>query len=171
MHFLNSVFKIWCISFANILLKIHHSFPMKYWLLCLFLPPFHFSFIMFMILAIIMSSPLTFPLPNFYKPFLPLKGRQICLRGECPHQKLIEIMQISKIARVHVAIPTRRKFDKFLVRHGVSPTTKISYTYEYRMRQSKTKFTCASPKKRCFSPKRETIIAGLVLCLIINVLD
>ena len=67
-----------------------------------------------------------------------------------PPQKLIEIMQISKFARVHVAIPTRRKFDKFLVRHGVvSPTTQISYTYEYRMRQSKTKFkTCASPKKK-----------------------
>ena len=31
------------------------------------------------------------------------------------------------------------------------------------MRQSKTEFTCASPKKLCFSPKRETIIAGLVL--------
>ena len=57
-------------------------------------------------------------------------------------------MQISKFARVHVAIPTRRKFDKFLVRHGVSPTTQISYTYEYRMRQSKTKLTCASPKKK-----------------------
>ena len=78
-------------------------------------------------------------------------------------------MQISKFAQVHVAIPTRRKFDKFLVRYGVSPTTQISYTYEYRMRQSKTKLTCASPKKkrkkkkkkRCFSPKRETIIAGL----------
>ena len=80
---------------------------------------------------------------------------------------------ISKFARVHVAIPTRRKFDKFLVRHGVSPATQISYTYEYRMRQSKTKLTCASPKKkkRCFSPKRETITAGLVLCLIKNVLD
>ena len=64
-------------------------------------------------------------------------------------------MQISKFARVHVAIPTRHKFDKFLVRHGVSPTTQISYTYGYRMRQSKTKFTCASPKKRkrCFRPK------------------
>ena len=58
-------------------------------------------------------------------------------------------MQISKFARVHVAIPTRRKFDKFLVRHGVvSPTTQISYTYEYRMRRSKTKLTCASPKKK-----------------------
>ena len=34
-----------------------------------------------------------------------------------------------------------------LVRHGVSPTTQISYTYEYyRMRQSKTEFTRASPK-------------------------
>ena len=50
-------------------------------------------------------------------------------------------------ARVHVAIPTRRKFDKFLVRHGASPTTQISHTYEYRMRQSKTEFTCASRKK------------------------
>ena len=57
-------------------------------------------------------------------------------------------MQISKFAQVHVAIPTRRKFDKFLVRHGVSPTTQISYTYEYRMRQSKTKLTCASPEKK-----------------------
>ena len=71
MQFLNSICKIWCISFTNILLKIHYSFPMKYWLLsCLFLPPFHFSF---MILAIIMSIPLTFPvlmlLPNYYKPF------------------------------------------------------------------------------------------------------
>ena len=65
-----------------------------------------------------------------------------------PPQKLIEIMQISKFARVHAALPTRRKFDKFLVRHGVSPTTQSSYTYEYRMRQSKTKFTCASPKKK-----------------------
>ena len=27
--------------------------------------------------------------------------------------------------------------DKFLVRHVVSPTTQISYTYEYRVRQSK----------------------------------
>ena len=43
MQFWNSICKIWCISFANILLKIHYSFPMKYWLLlCLFLPPFHF---------------------------------------------------------------------------------------------------------------------------------
>ena len=90
-----------------------------------------------------------------------------------PPQKLIEIMQISKFAQVHVAIPTRRKFDKFLVRHGVSPTTQISYTYDYRMRQSKTKLTCASPGGggRCFSPKRETITAGLVFCLIKNMLD
>ena len=85
MQFLNSICKIWRISFVNILLKIHYSFPMKYWLLlCLFLPPLHFSF---MILAIIMSIPLTFPvlmhLLNFYKLF-PLKGRQICLRGEYP---------------------------------------------------------------------------------------
>ena len=41
MEFSNSISEIWCIPFANILLKIHCSFPMKYWLLlCLFLPPF-----------------------------------------------------------------------------------------------------------------------------------
>ena len=58
-------------------------------------------------------------------------------------------MQFStQFARVHVAIPTRRKFDNLLVRHGFSPTTQISYTYEYRMRQSKTEFTCASQKKK-----------------------
>ena len=88
-------------------------------------------------------------------------------------QKLIEIMQISKFVRVHAAIPTRRKFNKFLVRHGISPTTQISYTYEYRMRQSKTKFTCASPKKKkmLLSEAWETIIAGLLLCFIKNVSD
>ena len=71
-----------------------------------------------------------------------LTGRQICLSSwgesapseadgnKCNFQ--------TQFARVHVAIPTRRKFDKFLVRHGVSPTTQISYTYECRMRQSKT---------------------------------
>ena len=91
-------------------------------------------------------------------------------------------MQISKFAQVHVAIPTRRKFDKFLVRHGVNPTTQISYTYEYRMRQSNTKLTCASPgkKKKNKQEKQEKdasvrngkkITAGLVLCLITNVLD
>ena len=32
MQFLNSICKIWCISFANILLKIQYSLPMKYWL-------------------------------------------------------------------------------------------------------------------------------------------
>ena len=156
----NAIFKINLqnlvhISFANILLKIHHSFPMKYWLLlCLFLPTFHFSFIMFMILAIITSIPLTFPLPNCYKLFFSIEGKTDLSEGRMPPQKLTEIMQISKFARVHVAIPTRRKFDKFLVRHGVSPTTQISYTYEYRMRQSKTKCTCASPKKkRCYRPK------------------
>ena len=59
MQFLKSICKIWCIFFANILLKIHYSFPMKYWLLlCLFLPPFHFAF---MILALIISTPLTGP--------------------------------------------------------------------------------------------------------------
>ena len=36
---------IWCIPFANVLLKIHYSFSIKYWLLlCLFLPPFPFFF-------------------------------------------------------------------------------------------------------------------------------
>ena len=130
-----------------------------------------------MILAIIMSIPLTFPvlmpLPNYYKRFS-IEGKTDLAEWTVPPQKLIKIMQFSNsicTGRVHIAIPTRRKFDKFLVRHGVSPTTHISYTYEYRMRQSKTEFTCASPKKRCFSPKRETIIAGLVLCLIKNVSD
>ena len=56
--------------------------------------------------------------------------------------------------------------------HGICPTTQISYTYEYRMRQSKTEFTCASPKKKKKKKKkRETIIAGLVLCRIKNVSD
>ena len=91
MQFLNSVCKIWCISFANILLKIHYSFPMKYWLLlCLFLPPLHFSL---MIVAIIMSIPLTFPvlmpLPNFYKPFS-IEGKTDLSEGRVPPQKGIE---------------------------------------------------------------------------------
>ena len=96
MQFLNSICKIWCISFANILLKIHYSFLMKYWLLLfLFLPPFHFSF---MILAIIMSIPLTFhvliPLPNFNKPFS-IEGKTDLSEGRVPPQRLIEIMQFS----------------------------------------------------------------------------
>ena len=127
---------------------------MKYWLLlCLFLPLFHFSF-MIGLLAIIMSTSLTFPvlmpLSNYYKRFS-IEGKTDLAEGPVPPQKLIEIMQFSNsicTGRVHIAIPTRRKFDKFLVRHGVSPTTQISYTYEYRMRQSKTEFTCASPKKK-----------------------
>ena len=101
-----------------------------------------------------------------------MEGKTDLSEGRVPPQKLIEIMQISKFARVHAANPTRRTFDKFLVRHGVSPTTQISYTYEYRMPQSKTKFTCASPKKKMLpSETWETIIAGLVLCLIKNVSD
>ena len=39
MQFLNSIYKLWCISFANILLKIHYSFLMKYWLLLSLIPP------------------------------------------------------------------------------------------------------------------------------------
>ena len=39
MQFLNSICKIWCISFAYILLKLHCSFPMKYWLLFMSIPP------------------------------------------------------------------------------------------------------------------------------------
>ena len=87
------------------------------------------------------------PLPNYYKRFS-IEGKTDLSEGRVPPQKLIEIINFqTQLARVHVAIPTRRKFDKFLVRHDVSPTTQISYTYEDRMRQSKTDFTCASPKK------------------------
>ena len=108
MQFLNSICKIWCISFANILLKIHYSFPMKFWLLlCLFLPPFHFSF---MILAIIMSLPPTFPvlvpLPNYYKRFS-IEGKTDLSEGRVPPQKLIEIMQFSN----SICTGTRRYSD------------------------------------------------------------
>ena len=77
-------------------MKIHYSFSMKYWLLlCLFFPPFHFSF---MILAIIMSIPLTLPvlmpLPNYYKRFS-IEGKTDLSEGRVPPQKLIEIMQFS----------------------------------------------------------------------------
>ena len=131
------------------LLKIHYSFPMKFWLLlCLFLPPFHFSF---MISAIIMSVPLMFPvlmpLPNYYKRFS-IEGKTDLSEGRVPPQKLIEIMQVSNSIWTGTRrYSDRRKFDKFLVWQGVSPITQISYTYEYRMCQSKTEFTCASPKK------------------------
>ena len=99
MQFFNSICKIWCTSFANILLKIHYSFPMKYWLLsCLFLPPFHFSF-MILAINIIMSIPLTFPvlmlLPNYYKPFFPIEGKTDLSEGRVPPQKLIKIMKFS----------------------------------------------------------------------------
>ena len=108
MHFLHSICKIWCISFANILLKIHYYFPMKYWLLlCLFLPPFHFSF---MILAIIMSLPLTFPvlvpLPNYYKHFS-IEGKTDLSEGRVPPQKMMEIMQFSN----SICMGTRRYSD------------------------------------------------------------
>ena len=36
----NSVCTIWCLPFIIILQKIHYSFPIKYWFICLFLPPF-----------------------------------------------------------------------------------------------------------------------------------
>ena len=106
--FLHSISKIWCISFANILLKIHYSFPMKFWLLlCLFLPPFHFSF---MILAIIMSLPPTFPvlvpLPNYYKRFS-IEGKTDLSEGRGPPQKMIEIMQFSN----SICTGTRRYSD------------------------------------------------------------
>ena len=69
---------------------------------------------------------------------------------------------------VHVTSLTHRWSDKFLVRHGAS---KHHTNFLYRgMRQSKNKFTCASLKKECFSPKRETIV-GLASCLTENVLD
>ena len=108
MHFLHSISKIWCISFVNILLKIHYSSPMKFWLLlCLFLPPFHFSF---MILAIIMSLPLTFPvllpLPNYYKRFS-IEGNTDLSEGRVPPQKMIEIMQFSN----SICTGTRRYSD------------------------------------------------------------
>ena len=122
-----------CIPFANILLKIHYSFPMKYWLLlCLFLPPFHFSFT-YMILAIIMSIPLTFPvlmsLLNYYEPFS-IEGKTDLSERRVSPQKLIEIMQFSN--SICVAIPTRRKFNKFLVRPHKFPIP--------------TSIGCASPK-------------------------
>ena len=43
LQFSTSICAIWCIPFANILLKYQYSFLIKYWLLlCLFLPPFLF---------------------------------------------------------------------------------------------------------------------------------
>ena len=73
----------------------------------LFLPPFHFSF---MILATIMSIPLTFPvlmpLPNYYKPF-PIEGKTDLSEGRVPLQKLIEIMQVSN----SICMGTRRYSD------------------------------------------------------------
>ena len=58
-------------------------------------PTFPFSF---MVLAIIMSIPLTFPvlmpLPNHYKPFS-IEGKTDLSEGRVPPQKLIEIMQFS----------------------------------------------------------------------------
>ena len=99
MQFLNSVCKIWCLSFANILLKIRYSFPMKLLAIIMSIPPtfnFHFSFT---ILAIIMPIPLTFPvlmpLPNYNKRFS-IEGKTDLSEGRVPPQKLIEIMQFSK---------------------------------------------------------------------------
>ena len=64
-------------------------------------------------------------------------------------QKLKKINFKTQFMWVHVAIRTRRNFDMFLVRHGVSPTTQSSYTYEYsRVCQSKNELTCASPEKK-----------------------
>ena len=89
---LQNLVHVFCQHFT----EIHYSFPMTYWLsLCLFLPPFHFSF---MILAIIMPIPLTFPvlmpLPNYYKRFS-IEGKTDLSEGRVPPQKLIEIMQFS----------------------------------------------------------------------------
>ena len=70
-------------------------------------PPFHFSF---MILAIIMSIPLTFPvfmsLPNYYKRFS-IEGKTDLSEGRVPPKKLIEIMQFSN----SVCTGTRRYSD------------------------------------------------------------
>ena len=70
-------------------------------------PTFPFSF---MILAIIMSIPLTFPilmpLSNHYKPFS-IEGKTDLSEGRVPPQNLIEIMQFS----TSICTGTRRYSD------------------------------------------------------------
>ena len=76
-----------------------------------------------MILAIIMSIPLTFPvnvlmpLPNYYKPFS-TEGKTDLSEGRVPPQKLIEIMQsLDSICK-----GTRGYPDTLKVRQVFSPT-------------------------------------------------
>ena len=150
--------------FANILLKIHYSFPMKYWLLlCLFLPPFHFSFmIKYWLLSCLFLQRFLFwfTRTTINLSFFFLWREEGSVWGEsapseAKKKKKKKCNFQTQFAWVHVAIPTRRNFDKFLVRHGVSPTTQISYTYVYRVRQSQNEFTCASAKMRMLQSETE----------------
>ena len=77
------------LPFANTLLKIHYSFPTKYWLsLCIFLQSFHFSFTIKIAYYHVYSSYLSCSdaFATTIINILPLriKGR---LRGEVPPQK------------------------------------------------------------------------------------
>ena len=81
---------VWCVPFANILLKIHYSFSTKYWLLlCIFLLPFHFSFMIkigyFHMYSSYLSCSDAFAttIINIW----PLKGKKGASEGVVPPQK------------------------------------------------------------------------------------
>ena len=68
---------------------------------------------------------------------------------------------------------THRQFDTPLVRQVFSPTRRQSNHTNFLhlgVCQSETELTCARPKKRCFSPKRKTVV-GLASCRTKDVLD
>ena len=148
---------------------------MRYWLLlCLFLPPFHLSLmIKYWLLSCLFLQRSCFESDAFARTtinFFFHWREEGSVWGESAPSETEKIMQVLD----SICIRTHCNFDNFFVRHGVSPTTQIAYTYEYsRVRQSNNEFTCdcqkkkkKKKKKRCFSPKRKTIIVGLMLCLI-----
>ena len=78
-------------TLAKILLKIHCSFPIRYWLiLCLFLPPFHYFFMMKYWKLSCLSSHLSC-FDAFVRAIInlwPLKRKKGVSEGECPPLKL-----------------------------------------------------------------------------------
>ena len=88
-------------AFVNILLKIHYSFPIKYWLLLsLFLPRFHYSFtIRYWLLSCpFLQTFLFWCLWPKYSKYLTIEEREKkrVSEGELPPQKLKKKNQFSK---------------------------------------------------------------------------
>ena len=92
-------------------------------------------------------------------------GFSIALKSQniiFPFLKVLVLSSSGSYKWVHGASPTSFYPDTVLVRLHKFPTL--------GMRYSENDITCASPKKRCFSPKRKTVI-GLAACRNKNLLD